>query len=193
MGHDGHDDHDHHHGHHHHGHEHGHHHHGVPDQHRAAAPAQVAAFCITCSDSRGAADDESGLLLRRELEKAGHSVVGQALIKDDAAALRDALEQALSAGARAILITGGTGIARRDVTVETVSALFEKRLDGFGELFRMLSFEEVGSAAMLSRAVAGTWRGALIFALPGSPNAVKLALHRLILPELGHAVRELMR
>ncbi|MBS2030601.1 MAG: MogA/MoaB family molybdenum cofactor biosynthesis protein [Deltaproteobacteria bacterium] len=197
MGHEGHDDHDHPH---HHGHGHDHHHHGhkhdrhdVPHEHREHAQVSVAAWAITCSDTRTPAEDESGKVLRAELEKAGHTVAGQQIVKDDAAALRAAIEHALEHGARAIVISGGTGIARRDVAVETVGALFEKALPGFGELFRMLSFEEIGSAAWLSRAAAGTYRGALIFALPGSPNAVRLALHRLILPELGHAVRELLR
>ena len=179
-----------------HGHGHHHHHHGehgVPHAHREHAPAQVAVFAITCSDTRTPEDDESGKLLRSELERAGHTVVGQVIVKDDAVALRTAIDQALDGGARAILISGGTGIGRRDIAVETVSALFEKRLDGFGELFRLLSFEEIGPAAMLSRAVAGTFRGAVIFALPGSPGAVRLALARLILPELSHAVRELTR
>jgi len=197
MGHDGHDDHDHdHHGHgHHHHHKHDDHPHAhdVPHEHREQAPVSVAAYAITCSDTRTPADDESGKILRAELEKAGHSVVGQEIVKDDAAALRAAIDHALEHGARAIVISGGTGIARRDVAVETVNALFEKTLPGFGELFRMLSFEEIGSAAWLSRAAAGTYRGALLFALPGSPGAVKLALQKLILPELGHAVRELLR
>jgi len=195
MGHDGHDDHehDHGHGHHHPKHDDHHHPHDVPHEHREHAPVSVAAYAITCSDTRTPADDESGKLLRAELEKAGHNVVGQEIVRDDAAALRAAIAHALEHGARAIVISGGTGIARRDVAVETVNALFEKSLPGFGELFRMLSFEEIGSAAWLSRAAAGTYRGALVFALPGSPNAVRLALHKLILPELGHAVRELLR
>jgi molybdopterin adenylyltransferase len=184
----GHDDHDHGHGHHHHPHR-----HDVPNTHREQAPAQVAVYAITCSDTRNLQDDESGKVIRAELEKAGHHLVGQAIVHDDRAALLAEIEQALAAGARAIIISGGTGIGRRDVTVEALTSLFEKTLDGFGELFRMLSFEEIGSAAMMSRAAAGTYRGAILFALPGSPGAVKLALGRLILPELGHAVRELTR
>lgn len=196
----GHDVHDHDHPHHPHDHDHDHRHdhahdhgHAVPEGHRATAPAQVAVYAITCSDTRSEKSDESGRILREALEHAGHTLVGHAVVKDEAAALQQAIAQALAQGARAVLITGGTGIARRDVTHEVVSGLLEKRLDGFGELFRMLSFAEIGPAAMLSRAVAGTHQGALLFALPGSPGAVKLALQRLILPELGHAVRELMR
>jgi molybdenum cofactor biosynthesis protein B len=214
MGHDPHDhdhnhphDHDHSHSHpHSHSHDHSHprdhdhdhdheheHHSAVVDEHHQHAAAQVATYVITCSDTRTPQSDDSGSLLRSLLEKAGHTVVGQSLVKDDAAALRKAIESAVEAGARAVVLTGGTGIATRDVTIEVVSALFEKRIDGFGELFRMLSFHQIGPAAMLSRAAAGTWHGAVIFALPGSPHAVKLALERLILPELGHLLRELTR
>lgn len=124
---------------------------------------------------------------------AGHVVTGLVVVRDDAAAIREALERALEAGARAVLFNGGTGLAPRDVTLETLAPLFEKAIPGFGELFRMLSFEQVGSAAMLSRAGAGVVRGAVVFALPGSPKAVTLAMERLILPELGHLVREVLR
>jgi molybdenum cofactor biosynthesis protein B len=108
-------------------------------------------------------------------------------------AIRAVLAEASAAGARAVLFNGGTGVGRRDSTVETLRALFEKELPGFGEIFRMLSFKDIGSAAMMSRATAGTNRGMIVFAMPGSPQAVKLALRELILPELGHVVRELTR
>ncbi|MBJ6765688.1 molybdenum cofactor biosynthesis protein MoaB [Myxococcaceae bacterium JPH2] len=153
----------------------------------------VSAFVVTCSDSRDAARDESGRVLREGLEAAGHGIAGTVVVKDDPEAIRQALTQAREAGARAVLFTGGTGVARRDTTVETLRALFEKELPGFGELFRMLSFRQVGSAAWLSRATAGTYQGMILFALPGSPQAVRLALESLILPELGHVVRELIR
>lgn len=165
----------------------------VPEAHKAHAPAQVAAFIVTCSDSRDAGRDDSGALLRRALEANGHLVVGTRLIPDDAAQIRSALEAALQVGARAVIFSGGTGVSSRDVTVETLEPLFERRLPGFGELFRMLSFEQIGSASWLSRATAGVHRGAVIFALPGSPKAAQLAIERLILPELGHVVRELSR
>ncbi len=174
--------------------------HGVPAhgessarEHRSAAPTHVACFVLTCSDSRAQADDVSGRALREGLEAAGHTVVGQTVVRDEPEAIRAAVERGLEGGARAVLVTGGTGITRRDQTVEAIRPLLEKEIPGFGELFRMLSYEEVGSAAWLSRALAGTVRGALVFVLPGSPNAVRLALDRLILPELGHAVRELSR
>ena len=162
-------------------------------EHRSDAPTQVSCFVLTCSDSRAHADDVSGRALREGLEAAGHSVVGQTVVRDEPEQIRAAVERGLEGGARAVLITGGTGITRRDQTVEAIRPLLEKEIPGFGELFRMLSFQEIGSAAWLSRALAGTYRGVLIFVLPGSPNAVRLALDRLILPELGHAVRELSR
>lgn len=131
--------------------------------------------------------------MRRLLEAQGHSLVGYKLISDDAEQIRATLGAAAEAGARAVIFNGGTGVSSRDVTVETLEALFERRLPGFGELFRMLSFQQIGSAAWLSRATAGTWKGLVVFALPGSPMAVQLGVERLILPELGHVVRELSR
>ncbi len=197
-------DHDHDHGHSHdhdpghghsHDHAHGHSHEGsaVAAEHKARAPVHVSAFVVTCSDSRDEAHDRGGKDLREGLSAAGHTVAGYAVVRDEPEAIRGALAQAQEAGARAVLFTGGTGIGRRDRTVETLRALFEKELPGFGELFRMLSYQRIGSAAMMSRATAGTYQGMILFALPGSPQAVKLALDALILPELGHAVRELTR
>ncbi len=188
MGHEGHDhdDHDH-------DHDHGHGEAHVAGEHKARAPVHVSVYVVTCSDSRDAAKDESGRVLREGLEAAGHGMAGYTVVKDDPEAIRTALEQARQAGARAVLFNGGTGIGRRDSTVETLRALFEKELPGFGELFRMLSYRQMGSAAMMSRATAGTYQGMILFALPGSPQAVRLALDALILPELGHAVRELTR
>ena len=200
MGHDGHEHdhdpkhgHDHHHGHHHHRPHAGHGHSPSADEHKAHAPTQVSAFVVTCSDSRDESRDESGKVLRSGLEVAGHTLCGYKVIKDEPEAIRAVLAEASAAGARAVLFNGGTGVGRRDSTVETLRALFEKELPGFGELFRMLSFKDIGSAAMMSRATAGTYRGMIIFAMPGSPQAAKLALNQLILPELGHVVRELTR
>jgi molybdopterin adenylyltransferase len=162
-------------------------------EHKSHAPTQVSCYVVTCSDSRARADDASGKALREGLERAGHPVVGQVIVQDEADAIRGALQAAQLAGARAVLFTGGTGLTRRDQTVDTLRPLLDRELPGFGELFRMLSFQEIGSAAWLSRALAGTHGELLVFLLPGSPNAAKLALERLILPELGHAVRELSR
>jgi molybdopterin adenylyltransferase len=166
---------------------------GAVSEHRAHAPTRVSCYVVTCSDSRALADDASGRALHEGLERAGHPVVGQVIVQDDADAIRGALQAAQLAGARAVLFTGGTGLTRRDQTVDTLRPLLDRELPGFGELFRMLSFQEIGSAAWLSRALAGTHGELLVFLLPGSPNAAKLALERLILPELGHAVRELSR
>jgi molybdenum cofactor biosynthesis protein B len=171
--------------HHHHEHEHEHHH--------GHAETAVGCWVVTCSDTRTPATDESGAMAKRLIGGAGHTLLGADVVKDDAAAITQALEHALAHGARCVIFTGGTGVGRRDVTVETLQAKFEKQLDGFGELFRTLSFQQVGSAAWLSRATAGVVQGALVFALPGSSQAVELAVSKLILPELGHAVREMLR
>lgn len=161
--------------------------------HKASAPQAIAAAVVTCSDTRTRETDETGRRIRAALEAAGHAVVLHVVVDDDAAQIRTAVEGALKFGARAVLVNGGTGVAPRDVAVEALRPLFDKELPGFGELFRVLSYEQVGSAAWLSRATAGTHRGAILFALPGSPRAVGLALEKLILPELGHLVRELSR
>jgi len=166
---------------------------GAVAEHRAHAPSRVSCYVVTCSDSRAQADDKSGRELLEGLERAGHPVVGHVIVHDDGDAIRGALQAAQLAGARAVLFTGGTGLTRRDQTVDTLRPLLDRELPGFGELFRMLSFQEIGSAAWLSRALAGTHGELLVFLLPGSPNAAKLALERLILPELGHAIRELSR
>jgi molybdenum cofactor biosynthesis protein B len=148
---------------------------------------------VTASDSRGEAEDVGGAFLREAAVRAGHELAGYRLVKDEPAQIRAALEEAAAAHADAIVLNGGTGIAARDRTYEAVAALLEKRIDGFGELFRALSYAEIGSAAMLSRAVAGVWQGRAVFSVPGSPAAVRLAWEKLIGPELGHVVRELRR
>lgn len=165
----------------------------VPGQHKAHAPTQVSTVVVTCSDSRELAADESGALIQAALERDGHLVVRRKVIRDEPIAIGAALEDASALGARAVIFNGGTGIGARDSTVETLRALFDKELPGFGEIFRALSFAEIGSAAMMSRATAGTVRGMVVFSVPGSPAAARLAMERLILPELGHAVRELTR
>lgn len=159
-----------------------------PEEHRRQAPTAVKAYVITVSDSRTAADDTSGAAIARLLAEAGHAVLGRACVPDDAEKVRAAVREAPEE-ADAILLTGGTGVAPRDVTLEALEPLWEKRLPGFGELFRALSARQIGPAAWLSRAAAGTVAGGrLLFALPGAPAAVELALEELILPELGHAV-----
>jgi molybdopterin adenylyltransferase len=185
MAHEGHD-------HHHHPHHH-HHDEGPAAAHRQSAPASVACWVITCSDSRDASTDTGGPAARRALEHAGHTVLGSSVIRDDAHEIRHALTLAKDSGVRAVVLTGGTGLSSRDVTVETLRPLFSKPIDGFGELFRMLSFQQVGAAAMASRAIAGVWEGVLVFALPGALAAVTLGMEKLIVPELGHLVREVSR
>jgi molybdenum cofactor biosynthesis protein B len=163
------------------------------EEHRHEAPRVVRIFVVTASDTRGEAEDTSGAFLRKAAAERGHEVVGYRVVKDEPALIRAALEDAARAGADAVVVNGGTGIAARDRTYEAVAGLLEKRLDGFGELFRMLSFAEIGSAAMLSRAVAGVWGGRAVFSVPGSEAAVRLAWERLIGPELGHVIRELRK
>ena len=149
---------------------------------------------LTISDTRLAADDKSGDAIASLLEAAGHSITGRKIVKDDARAIRDAVSYAAKSGSNdAVITTGGTGVSPRDVTPDALAPLFERALDGFGELFRMLSYADVGSAALMSRATAGVIGRTVVFALPGSENAVRLAVEKLILPEIGHIVRELRK
>lgn len=168
--------------------------HDTPREHRAAAPGIVRTFVVTASDTRTEADDTSGRFLKEALVALGHEVLGQEIVKDEPLLVARAIGRGRAAGADAVIVTGGTGITRRDSTFEAVRGLLHKELPGFGELFRMLSFEEIGSAAMLSRATAGiTSDGLVIFAIPGSTGACRTAMSRLIGPELGHVVREAKR
>ena len=164
------------------------------EEHRKRAPASASFAVITVSDTRTQATDTGGEAAREGLESAGHRVVRRAIVPDEGRAISGALREALAdPSVEAVILTGGTGIAPRDRTIEAVSAILEKRLDGFGEIFRALSFEEIGAAAILSRALAGTAWGKAIFALPGSPKGVSLAVKRLIAPEIGHILGELRR
>lgn len=162
-------------------------------EHKRDAPTSVAFAVVTVSDSRDAARDESGALLAKLAEGAGHRVADRALVRDEPHEIREALRGALQSGADAVVFTGGTGIARRDVTIETLAPRFAKRIPGFGELFRALTWQELGSVAMASRAAAGVVDRRLVFLLPGSPDACRLAMERLILPEVGHLVGLLRR
>lgn len=163
-------------------------------EHRPAVPRSLSIALLTISDTRSAADDRSGDLARELLEGNGHRVAPRALLKDDPDAVALWVLRALSlAGLDGVITTGGTGISPRDRTYEALAGILDRRIDGFGELFRSLSYAEIGSAAMLSRAVGGIARGRLVFCLPGSPDAVRLALEKLILPELGHLVAELRK
>lgn len=159
--------------------------------HREAAPVDVATRVVTVSDTRTLETDTGGQLVEAMLREAGQTVVERRVVPDEPAAIRAALAAALDdPRTRAVVFTGGTGIAPRDVTPETLEPLLDRVVPGFGELFRMLSYADIGSAALLSRALAGLARGKVVFAIPGSRGAVRLALEKLILPELGHLAGE---
>ena len=160
-------------------------------EHKAAAPTRVRCFVLTVSDTRTETTDKSGRAIAALLEAAGHAVAGRAIVKDDPVGVRDAIERQLAQpDVDVVITTGGTGISSRDNTYEAVAAILQKRLDGFGELFRVLSYEQIGSAAMMSRACAGLAAGRIVVCLPGSEQAVRLAMERLLLPELGHLVQQ---
>jgi molybdenum cofactor biosynthesis protein B len=157
--------------------------------HKGKVVQSVACAVITVSDTRTTKSDSSGLLIRELLASAGHTVHNYLIVRDDFRQIRAVLIAFRDAPAcQAVLLSGGTGISKRDVTCEVLDELIDKRLDGFGELFRLKSYEQIGPAAMLSRAVAGTMRQTAVFAMPGSQNAVRLAMTELVLPELGHIV-----
>jgi len=166
----------------------------TPQEHKAHAPRSIGCFVLTISDSKTPETDTSGALIRELLTRAGHTVAGQAIVKDEPAQVVAAVREGCDNPAvQAFILTGGTGVTSRDSTFEAVEALLDKRLTGFGELFRLLSYQEIGAAAMLSRAQAGVVKGRALFSLPGSPNACRLALEKLIVPELGHLIREINR
>jgi molybdenum cofactor biosynthesis protein B len=150
---------------------------------------QVPCAIVTVSDTRQPADDRSGGVIRAALEAAGHRVASTEIVPDESEAIRGAVLAAAARGdVRAVVVTGGTGIAPRDVTIESLATEWTKELPGFGEIFRALSFAEIGPAAFLSRATAGVIRGVFVALLPGSPKACELAMTRVLLPELGHLV-----
>jgi len=159
-------------------------------EHKAAAPDAVRVAVLTVSDTRTEATDTSGRAIRTLLEAAGHTVVAAAILPDDPDAVTGFVLDQLERDAQVVIATGGTGITSRDSTFEAIDALLDKRLDGFGELFRMLSYHDIGPAAMMSRACAGLARGRVVIALPGSESAVRLAMTTLIVPELRHLVQQ---
>ncbi|MBD2105214.1 molybdenum cofactor biosynthesis protein B [Leptolyngbya sp. FACHB-261] len=155
-------------------------------------PAFVSCAIVTVSDTRTVETDKSGQLLKSLLQEAGHRIVAYGIIQDEPDQICEQLAQlAQEPNIEAIIFNGGTGIAPRDTTYDALEALLEKVLPGFGEVFRALSYQEIGSRAIASRAVAGVYRGRILFSLPGSTGAVKLATEQLILPELVHLVRQL--
>ncbi|MFC6617465.1 MogA/MoaB family molybdenum cofactor biosynthesis protein [Deinococcus radiophilus] len=165
----------------------------IPQAHLPDQPVQLRAAVLTVSDTRTPENDHSGAFLRAALEAAGHRVLETRIVPDEARAITEQLQAWLDAEVDLILTTGGTGITGRDVTIPAVEALLTKPLPGFGELFRMLSYHEVGAAAMLSRAIGGLAGRSLIFALPGSKNAVQTAWDRLLVGQLQHLAAEVHR
>jgi molybdenum cofactor biosynthesis protein B len=163
-------------------------------EHRLQAPRQVSVGLLTISDTRTEKTDLSGRLIRRRLIQAGHVLAQYRIVPDDPARIRSVIRKWIRKDAiEAMILTGGTGISPRDGTIEAVEKLLSRKLEGFGELFRFLSYRQVGSAAFLSRAVAGVCGGKPLFSLPGSEKAVRLAMDRLILPELGHLIQQLRK
>jgi molybdenum cofactor biosynthesis protein B len=161
-------------------------------QHKASAPRLIRLGIISVSTTRSLAEDQSGQWIATRARKEGHQVAFHRVIPDDAAVIAETLEEVLAANEpQAVLITGGTGISQRDVTIEAIKPLFRKELSAFGVLFAQLSFEEIDAAAILSRATAGVIASAVVFAMPGSLRACQLACTNLIFPELGHLVGHL--
>jgi molybdopterin adenylyltransferase len=161
-------------------------------EHRRASVDVVRCAIVTVSDTRTEGTDLSGRAIVELLEGAGHTVESKSIIRDEQDQVRTIVGAQIGR-VDAVITTGGTGIASRDTTCEALEPLFQRRLEGFGELFRARSYEEIGSAAMLTRATAGIAHGTIVFVLPGSENAVRLAMTKLILPELGHIVHELRK
>ena len=162
--------------------------------HRMDAVTSVAAVVVTVSDTRTLETDSGGALVASLLEQAGHAVLDRVIVRDDPDAISGALDRALAhRECRAVIFTGGTGVAPRDVTPDTLEPRLTRIVPGFGELFRALSYEEIGSAALLSRAVAGLVDGRVVFVLPGSKGGVRLAMEKLIVPEIGHLAAEAVK
>ena len=159
--------------------------------HKAAAPSRVRVFVVTVSDTRTDQTDTAGLAIVEMLKAHAHIVAGKAIEKDEPARVAELVrQQAVIGDVEAIITTGGTGLTSRDSTFEAIDALLTKRLPGFGELFRMLSYQDIGSAAMMSRACAGTIGRVVVISLPGSEKAVRLAMDKLVIPELAHLVQQ---
>ncbi|MBA7467615.1 Molybdenum cofactor biosynthesis protein B [subsurface metagenome] len=163
-------------------------------EHKHQAPKSVDCAVVIISGTRTEKTDESGKLIMQALTSSGHRVVSYSILKNDAALIGNKLDELLGEeGLQVIITSGGTGASHLDITVEVVFSILEKKLDGFGELFRFLTYREVGTPSIMSRAMAGVARGKVIICLPGSVGAVKLAMEKIILPEIGHLVREATR
>lgn len=163
-------------------------------EHKCHSLKNVRIAVITVSDSRTEENDESGKYIMKKLEEEGHSMSSYKIIKDEKNLIKDELESLINNREIQMIITnGGTGISRRDVTVDVVEDLLDKKLEGFGEIFRYLSYKEIGSSAVMSRAVAGAVKNKIIICLPGSLGAVKLGIEKLIIPEIGHLTWEVSK
>ena len=160
-------------------------------EHKEKGRKSIRCFVITVSDTRDETTDTSGQMIRELLAREGHQATGYQIVKDEPVQIETLLNQALARDVDAVIVNGGTGIAPRDGTYEVVSRFLEKKLDGFGEVFRYLSYLDIGSAAIMSRAAAGSARGKILISLPGSKGAVTLAMEKLILPEIRHMVSQL--
>jgi molybdenum cofactor biosynthesis protein B len=162
--------------------------------HRREALRSVPSWVITVSDTRTLETDTGGQLLAELLATGGNPVAGREIVRDEPEAITSALDNALAReGVAAVILTGGTGVAPRDVTPDSVAPRLEREIPGFGELFRALSYQEIGSAALLSRALAGIAKGRVVLVLPGSRGAIRLAMEKLVLPELGHLAAEAVK
>jgi molybdopterin adenylyltransferase len=160
-------------------------------EHKHKGKETVRCFVITVSDTRDEKTDASGHTIQTYLNQSGHQIAGYRIVKDEPTQIEALLKEALATDADAVIVNGGTGIAPRDGTYEVVARLIEKKLDGFGEIFRYLSYLDIGSAAIMSRAAAGTARGKVLISLPGSKGAVTLAMEKLIVPEIRHMISQL--
>jgi molybdenum cofactor biosynthesis protein B len=162
------------------------------EEHKAKGKRSINCFVVTVSDTRDESTDQSGQLIKSLLVGEQHQLAGYRIVKDEPAQIEALLREALAQeSVEAIIVNGGTGISPRDGTYEVIAGLLDKRLDGFGEIFRYLSYQDIGSAALMSRAVAGSAQGKVLISLPGSKGAVSLAMEKLILPELRHMVSQL--
>ncbi len=161
-------------------------------EHHKEALKNLKCAVVTISDTRTEENDDSGRAIRELLKSQGHEISDYTIVKDESEPIRNAVLKAMETS-DAVICNGGTGISSRDITIETLEPLMNRTVEGFGELFRSLSFDEIGSSAMLSRAVAGVVDKNLLFCLPGSPNAVTLAMEKLILPEMGHMLSQVRK
>jgi molybdenum cofactor biosynthesis protein B len=163
-------------------------------EHKQHSVQNVTCAILITSDSRTEQDDESGRLMKQRLTDNGHKVTYYTILKNDADAIKQKIEELLQRDNVQVIITGGgTGLSQRDITVNTIAPMLEKKLEGFGELFRQLTFQEIGTGSIMSRAIAGVTKGKVIICIPGSLGAATLAMDKIILPEIGHLVREATR